>query len=267
MRWSSIVMVGMVGFGVFTARSASAQLVINEIDYDQILTDTQEYVEIKNVSAAPVPLAGLALVFINGANSTEYRRVDISMVSATLMPGQYLVVRSSNVVPAQGSLSVILPGASDQIQNGSPDGVALINTVSLTVLDSLSYEGSIVAATIVGFPAPVNLVQGTFTSQLDSNSIVGSLVRFPDGRRTGDDASDWVFTASPSPGASNGGCASPPGDADGDGAVGLSDIAVLVGHWGQSVPPAPASADLDGDGAIGLGDIAVVVSNWGEVCG
>lgn len=57
-----------------------------------------------------------------------------------------------------------------------------------------------------------------------------------------------------------------PGDADGDGAVGLSDVARLIAHWSQPSPPAPACIDLDADGFIGLGDVAAVVSNWGASC-
>lgn len=57
------------------------------------------------------------------------------------------------------------------------------------------------------------------------------------------------------------------GDADGDGMVGLADLAALIAWWSMSVPPAPGAIDLDGSGAIGLGDVAVVISNWGAVCG
>ncbi|HVZ94543.1 MAG TPA: hypothetical protein VG797_08535 [Phycisphaerales bacterium] len=57
-----------------------------------------------------------------------------------------------------------------------------------------------------------------------------------------------------------------PGDVDGNQAVGLSDIAVLIQHWTLAVPPAPAAADLDGNGSIGLGDVAVAILHWAEVC-
>lgn len=57
-----------------------------------------------------------------------------------------------------------------------------------------------------------------------------------------------------------------PGDANGDGAVGLADIAVLISHWTQATPPAPASADPDNNGTVGLGDIAQVIAHWGQPC-
>lgn len=57
-----------------------------------------------------------------------------------------------------------------------------------------------------------------------------------------------------------------PGDIDGDGAVGLSDIAAIIIDWSRTVPPGNVCSDLDGSGDIGLGDIAAVTSNWGTVC-
>jgi hypothetical protein len=56
------------------------------------------------------------------------------------------------------------------------------------------------------------------------------------------------------------------GDANGDLAVTLADIAALVGSWTLTVPPAAPELDLDGSGTIGLGDIAIVVSNWNTSC-
>lgn len=55
-----------------------------------------------------------------------------------------------------------------------------------------------------------------------------------------------------------------PGDADGDGMVGLSDVATLIGNWGASGPG--QVGDLDGDGTVGLGDLALVINNWGVTC-
>lgn len=55
-------------------------------------------------------------------------------------------------------------------------------------------------------------------------------------------------------------------DLDGDLAVGLSDIAALIGSWSGAVPPAPAWLDLDSSGDVGLGDLAQVIQNWGASC-
>jgi len=50
-------------------------------------------------------------------------------------------------------------------------------------------------------------------------------------------------------------------DIDGDGEVGSSDLALLLGAWGTG----SAAADLDGDGEIGSTDLALLLGSWGPV--
>ncbi|TVQ32757.1 MAG: hypothetical protein EA376_05185 [Phycisphaeraceae bacterium] len=50
-----------------------------------------------------------------------------------------------------------------------------------------------------------------------------------------------------------------PGDFDGDGAVGASDLATVLGEWGSPHPV----ADIDGDGLVGAGDLAEILGRWG----
>lgn len=47
-------------------------------------------------------------------------------------------------------------------------------------------------------------------------------------------------------------------DLDGDGVVGGSDLAVLLGAWGGR-----GAADLDGNGVVDGGDLAIVLGSWG----
>lgn len=56
-----------------------------------------------------------------------------------------------------------------------------------------------------------------------------------------------------------------PGDVDGDGTVGLADLAGIIVCWSQPAACNPL-ADQDGDSVIGLGDLAVVINFWGTVC-
>jgi hypothetical protein len=49
------------------------------------------------------------------------------------------------------------------------------------------------------------------------------------------------------------------GDLNGDGVVDASDLARLIGAWGQ----ADASADFDGDGEVGPSDLAALIGAWG----
>jgi hypothetical protein len=156
-----------------------AKLVINEVDYDQAGTDANGFVEIHNKGGAAADLTGIDLVAVNGGDSAEYAREHLT---GTLAPGGYLVV-------------------AIELQNGAPDGVALLQ--GTTLLDALSYEGAINAATIGG--QTYDLVEGTVlpATVADSNAVDGSLIRNPNGKDSDDAASDWAFTTTLTRGAAN----------------------------------------------------------------
>ncbi len=48
-------------------------------------------------------------------------------------------------------------------------------------------------------------------------------------------------------------------DLDADGAIGASDLALILGSWGQS----SSAADLDHDGVVGASDLAIALGSWG----
>ncbi len=50
-----------------------------------------------------------------------------------------------------------------------------------------------------------------------------------------------------------------PGDLDGDGLVGVTDLLALLSSWGNC-PGCPA--DLDGDGTVGMTDLLALLGNW-----
>jgi hypothetical protein len=179
----------------------SDHLVINEIDYDQPGADTAEFVEIYNGTGAPVSLASMALVLVNGSINQEYMNLALS-AAGTLASGQYLVVCAElvNVDPAAIKL---LGFTTNGIQNGAPDGVALVDTANHRIVDALSYAGSITATTVTGVNGSVNLVEGSPLSIADSATANGALIRKPNGRDTDDASADWSFSATPSPGAAN----------------------------------------------------------------
>lgn len=176
------------------------RLVINEVDYDNVGSDLNEFVEIFNSSTNTKSLANLALIFVNGANNTEYRRVALA---GTLAAQSYLVVANSAVTVAPGATVINFASASDNIQNGAPDAVLLFDTVNHQVLDALSYEGAITAAILTGETGVFNLVEGTAFSGADSNTANASLCRLPNGTDTDNASSDWILTTTPTPGAAN----------------------------------------------------------------
>jgi len=57
-----------------------------------------------------------------------------------------------------------------------------------------------------------------------------------------------------------------PGDVDGDGIVGSSDLDTVRANWGMTVTPGDTAAgDLNGDGLVGSADLNIVRANWGVV--
>jgi hypothetical protein len=189
---------------VIVLNAGGTRLVINEVDYDNVGTDNAEFVEIFNPSGSAAALAGVHLVLINGSDGMTYDTVDLSS-AGSLAAGNYLVIAGPNVTVPGSAMKLDPVWSQDQIQNGSPDGLALVDSVTLTVLDALSYEGSITSATIAGFPSPVNLVEGspTLPSVLDSNTVTRSLCRYPNGTDTNNAATDWANCGTLTPGTSN----------------------------------------------------------------
>jgi hypothetical protein len=177
-------------------------LVLNEVDYDMVSTDNAEYIEIYNPTGADYDLTGVAVVLVNGANSQTYDTIDLSS-AGTLPAGGYLVIVGPTVTVPAAAIKVDPGWTTDKIQNGAPDGIALVDTMGPRLLDALSYEGSITAAVITGFAGPVSLVEGTAESAADSNSADGSLCRSPDGHDSDNASVDWRFCTTKTPGTAN----------------------------------------------------------------
>ncbi len=103
---------------------AQTTIFINEIHYDNVGGDVGEAIEI--AGPAGTDLTGWSVVLYNGADSQTYGTIPLSGTIPNLCNG--------------GVLAFSYAG----IQNGSPDGMALINPTS-TVIQFLSYEGVITA--------------------------------------------------------------------------------------------------------------------------
>ena len=167
------------------AAPASAQLVINEVDYDQASTDTAEFAELRNDGSAPVDLDPYALRLVNGANGAVYKTIDLPAVS--LAAGDYFVVCGGTVA----NCDLDTTPDTDLIQNGSPDAVALVNGDAIE--DTVSYEGEVPGYTEGPAGAPADTAAAG-TAQ--------SISRVPDGCDTGANAVDFKLADS-TPGAAN----------------------------------------------------------------
>jgi imidazolonepropionase-like amidohydrolase len=185
---------------VMVTTAPPGSLVINEVDYDQVGTDAGEFIELYNGGTAPVDLSQYAVVLVNGSTNAQYLRVALT---GMLAPGAYAVVANTGVMVPAGVARFML--ADNIVQNGAPDGVALINTATMSLVDALSYEGAISAATVPGVTGMVNLVEGTAlpVSVADSNTAPGSISRLPNGTDSNNAGDDWDFTSTPTPGAAN----------------------------------------------------------------
>jgi hypothetical protein len=180
-------------------------LMINEVDYDNVSTDTAEFIEIYNGGSDPVDLANYAVVLVNGSSSPGATYRSIPLGPGMLLPGAFVVVANATVPLPAGVQRVTFPAAMDNIQNGAPDGLALVNTMTGTLVDALSYEGAIRTANVTGVTGLQSLVEGTMlpTSVADSNTVNGALARIPTGVDTNNAATDWSFSTTPTPGADN----------------------------------------------------------------
>ena len=101
---------------------------VNEIHYDNDGTDQGEFIEI--AGPAGLDLNGWSVALYNGDNGSVYNTLPLSGVLANQSNGY-------------GFSVVNLP--TNGIQNGAPDGFALVNGMG-SVVEFLSYEGSFNAA-------------------------------------------------------------------------------------------------------------------------
>ncbi len=119
MRICGLAAAMMAGLSMAGVALADTPVFINELHYDNAGTDTGERVEV----AGPVgtDLSGWSIVLYNGKYGTTYDTINLSGT----IPASHVVVG----VPPLG-----------QIQNGSKDGLALVDNTG-TVVQLLSYEG------------------------------------------------------------------------------------------------------------------------------
>ncbi|MDH5504382.1 MAG: ExeM/NucH family extracellular endonuclease [Acidimicrobiia bacterium] len=109
-----------------TVLAAGPSVFINEIHYDNAGTDVGEGFEI--AGPAGTDLSTYSVVLYNGSGGVVYNTVALSGTIPNQQAGF-------------GTLSFSLP--SNGLQNGSPDGLALVN--GGTVVEFLSYEGDFTA--------------------------------------------------------------------------------------------------------------------------
>jgi hypothetical protein len=169
--------------------SALAEVVINEIDYDQPGTDTMEYLELYNNGPGAANLSEYTVELVNGSGGGAVVYQTIPLPSRSLAVGGFFVISANSVLVPNTDL--LVTPSTNLIQNGSPDAIGLRHND--TLVDAVSYEGN------SGAP----YIEGTGTSAADDNVTDKlSIGRLPDGHDTDNNNADFV-TLSRSPGLPN----------------------------------------------------------------
>ncbi len=186
----------------FTAATPGVTAFISEIHYDNVGTDEGEFIEI--TANAGADLSGYSVVLYNGSGGAPYNTIALSGVVAEQSSGQG---------------TIVLDYPSNGIQNGSPDGVALVDAEG-NVVEFLSYEGSFTA---VGGPAD-GLTSVDIGVAEGSNTPIGNSLQLIDGVWTGPQpATKGTVNGGDDGGSDNGG-----GD-NGGGDVALTRIGDIQG--------------------------------------
>ncbi|MFE4106253.1 endonuclease/exonuclease/phosphatase family protein [Almyronema epifaneia] len=159
-----------------------ASVFINEIHYDNVGTDIDEFIEIAGI--AGTDLTGWSLVLYNGTDS-QRSPYDTRILSGTLTD------------QGNGFGTLVIDYPTNGIQNGSPDGIALVDNNG-NVVQFLSYEGSFVAAS---GPAAGLTSTDIGVSETASTAVGFSLQLTGSGSQSGDFT--WSDPTTATPGAFN----------------------------------------------------------------
>jgi uncharacterized protein len=122
--WTVVSMGALFAPGLLQANC----VFINELHYDNAGADTGEAVEI--AGPAGLALTGWKIALYNGSDGTVYNTKTLSGIIPNLQAGYGLLYFSY---------------PSNSIQNGSPDGIALVDSLG-GLRQFLSYEGSFTGA-------------------------------------------------------------------------------------------------------------------------
>lgn len=153
-----------MGFFASLCPLLSAQY-LAEINYDNPGNDYNEYIEVFVPTGTNA--ADLDVVLYNGATGNTYNTTTVSSGSSNSVTGGTLY---------------LLTYPSNGIQNGAPDGVALVNNATNTVIAFISYEGSFTANN-----GPANGMTSTDVGVSESGSSPDQSMQDEDGDGT------WVI--------------------------------------------------------------------------
>lgn len=148
---------------------SASLLFINEFHYDNAGADENEFVEL--AGSAGLDLSSWAIILYNGSSGEAYNTINLSGILSDQSNGF--------------GFHVINPTS---IQNGSPDGIALVNTLTNQTSQFFSYEGSFTATNSIAkglTSIDIGIEEGSSTPSNWSLQLTG----------TGNKASDFTWQA------------------------------------------------------------------------
>ncbi len=183
----------LVGAGAF----AGPAVVINEVDVDQVGTDTQEFIELFDGGVGNTDLSGLVVVLYNGATDESYDAIDLDgastdgsgyfVIGSAAVPGVDLVAFANNGLQNGADAIALHLGSAADFPGGTP--VTATNLVDAVVYGTSDGNDDGLLSVLGGPQADENGLgdQGT-----------DSIGRLPDG------AGSFTTLDLPTPGSSNG---------------------------------------------------------------
>ncbi|MBN2048446.1 MAG: hypothetical protein JW750_11430, partial [Anaerolineaceae bacterium] len=163
--FSLILVMLLVNFLPMGAVSAETPVFINEIHYDNTSTDAGEAIEI--AGPAGTDLTGWQIVLYNGSGGAAYNTRTLAGAIPDMGGGYGFAMYD---YPTNG------------IQNGSPDGIALIDNLG-NVIQFLSYEGTFTAAdgpAAGEMSVDIGVAEGSDTPANFSLQLTGSGTNYED---------------------------------------------------------------------------------------
>ena len=137
-RYTSILVLAftlVIILGTGKLSHAATSVFINEIHYDNTGTDSGEAIEVAGPAGTDV--TGWRIVRYNGANGLVYTTPAANPAGSDTLSG--------SIPDLGGGFGVVVVNyLANGLQNGSPDGVALVDASDL-VIQFLSYEGTFMA--------------------------------------------------------------------------------------------------------------------------
>lgn len=196
--------------------SASAALLINEVDSDTVntpSTDFAEFLELYDTSGTSVPLDGKVLVLFNGNGNRAYFVQDLDgfstnaqgFVVAGAVAGAQIPIPSNTIQNGADAITIFEGNGSD-FTTGATGTLATALPAGVTLLDAIVYKTGADAdgATLEGaFLQPGQTAVDEFGRDgLAATGAIDSIGRFPNGAGAAQDTTGWTFM-NPTPNAAN----------------------------------------------------------------